>query len=309
MVARARERFAAERRHLARRRRRAEREGALPNLIVVGGLKCGTTSLHHYLNLHPEIAMSRPKELNFFVAELNWELGEEWYASHFDRRAAVRGETSPHYTNLPRFRGVAKRMRELLGKEARLVYMVRDPIDRMLSHYLHNVGGGYEHRSLEEALGDESSSYVARSRYAMQLEPYLSEFDRERVLVVSREELGRDRDATVRRVFGFCGVDPSFTSEQFDRQWETGSARAKEGGFRLMDRAVRLPGLRAVDRNFDRLPESLRWVVERLVHDPGSGSAPKPELPAALRASLEELFAPDVTRLEELTGRRFDWLR
>ena len=77
MVARARDRFAAERRHLARRRRWGVRHGALPNLLVIGGLKCGTTSLHHYLNLHPEIAMSRPKELNFFVAELNWDLGAD----------------------------------------------------------------------------------------------------------------------------------------------------------------------------------------------------------------------------------------
>ena len=115
MVARARDRFAAERRHLGRRRRRAERRGALPNLIVIGGLKCGTTSLHHYLGLHPRIEMSRPKELNFFVSELNWDLGADWYASHFDRSAQIRGETSPHYTNLPRFTGVAERMRELLG--------------------------------------------------------------------------------------------------------------------------------------------------------------------------------------------------
>ena len=86
MVARAHERFAAERRRASRRGRRGG--GAMPNLIVIGGLKCGTTSLHHYLNLHPEIAMSRPKELNFFVAELNWELGADWYRSHFDAGTA-----------------------------------------------------------------------------------------------------------------------------------------------------------------------------------------------------------------------------
>ena len=137
--------------------------------------------------------MSRPKELNFFVAELNWELGPDWYASHFDRAAPVRGESSPHYTNLPRFTGVAERMRELLGDEARIVYMVRDPIDRMLSHYLHNVGGGYESRPLEEALADPDSAYVARSRYAMQVEPYLEAFGAERVLIVAREELRDDR--------------------------------------------------------------------------------------------------------------------
>jgi hypothetical protein len=307
MVARARERFASERRHLERRRRQAEVRGALPNLIVIGGLKCGTTSLHHYLNLHPEIAMSRPKELNFFIAELNWELGPEWYASHFDRSAAVRGETSPHYTNLPRFGGVAERMRELLGAEARVVYMVRNPIERMLSHYLHNVGGGYESRPMEAALTDPSSAYVARSRYAMQFAPYMESFERDRVLIVANEDLGGEREATLRRVFEFCGVDSGFSSEQFEREWETGSGK-QDGGFRLMDRAVRLPGLRALDRNFDRLPESLRWVVERIVHDPGKGAAPKPQLPSDLRARLTSLVAADVAELERFTGRSFGWL-
>ena len=307
MVGRARERFAAERRHLQRRKRQAERAGALPNLIVIGGLKCGTTSLHHYLNLHPEIAMSRPKELNFFVAELNWELGPDWYASHFDRAAAVRGETSPHYTNMPRFEGVAERMRATLGDDARLIYMVREPLERILSHYLHNLGGGYESRSIEQALSDPDSAYVARSRYAMQLRPYLDAFDRERILIVANEDLAGRREQTVRQVFEFCGVDAGFTSEQFGREWETGSGKA-DGGFRLMDRAVRLPGLRALDRNFDRLPEPLRWRVERLVHDPEKGKAAKPELPAELRARLQSLLAEDVAELERIAGREFGWL-
>lgn len=305
MVARARERFAADRRRVASGRSR-ERRGALPNLIVIGGLKCGTTSLHHYLNLHPEISMSRPKELNFFVAELNWDLGPEWYASHFPPAAAVRGETSPHYTNLPRFGGVAERIHSLLDDDVRLVYMVRDPIDRMLSHYVHNVGGGYEHRPLAEALADEASSYLARSRYATQLAPYLEAFGVERIAIVAREELKRDRAATMRRAFSFLGVDPAFRSEQFEREWETGTAK-RGGRFQLLDRAVRLPGLRALDRNFDRLPESLRWLVERLVHDPEAGAAPKPDVPAPLRHRLAGLLRPEVERLEEIAGRRFGW--
>lgn len=304
MVARAHERFAAERRR-TRRARRA-REGALPNLIVIGGLKCGTTSLHHYLNLHPEVAMSRPKELNFFVAELNWELGVDWYRSHFAAGARVRGETSPHYTNLPRFEGVAERMRETLGGDARVVYMVRHPIERLLSHYLHSVGGGYEERPLEQAVADPRSAYVQRGLYAMQAAPYLDAFGADRVLIVGREELGREREATMRRVFEFAGVDPEFRSEQFDREWETGSGKGS-GGFRLMDRAVRLPGLRALDRNFDRLPERMRWMVERLVHDPDSGEAPKPELDPALRERLAAAFAPDAAELERLAGRSFGW--
>jgi sulfotransferase family protein len=307
MVARAHERFAAERRRASHRARGQGREGALPNLIIIGGLKCGTTSLHHYLNLHPEIAMSRPKELNFFVAELNWPLGRDWYAGHFDPSVRIRGESSPHYTNRPSFGGVPGRMREVLGSTVRLVYVVRDPIDRMLSHYLHNVGGGYEDRALVDALSDPESSYVTRSRYFFQAEPYLEEFGAESIQIVGREELKGDRPGTIRRTFEFLGVDPSFTSEQFEREWETGVAKTGSR-FRLMDRAVRLPGLRAIDRNFDRLPESLRWLAERVVHDPLGGEVPKPELPDSLRQRLVELLRDDTAKLEQLAGRRFGWL-
>jgi hypothetical protein len=107
-------------------------------------------------------------------------------------------------------------------------------------------------------------------------------------------------------VFEFAGVDPGFASPEFDREWETGSGKSS-GGFRLMDHAVRLPGLRALDRNFDRLPERLRWVVERLVHDPESGEAAKPELDSALRERLAGVFREDAARLEEIAGRAFGW--
>jgi Sulfotransferase family len=301
MLARAHERFAGE-----RRRSHTAGRGALPNLVLIGGLKCGTTSLHHYLNLHPDVAMSRPKELNFFIAELNWDLGRDWYVAHFDPEAPVRGETSPHYTARPRLDGVAERMHQLVP-EARLIYAVRDPIDRLLSHYLHNLGGGYDARSLEEVLADERSAYVDRSRYAYQLDPYLQAFGREAIAIVAQDELRGDREGTMRSLFEFLGIDPAFTSPEFSREWETGSAKGS-GGFRLMDRAVRLPGLRALDRNFDRLPEWLRWRVERIVHDPDSGEVAKPELPAGARERLQEIFAPDVARLEAIAGRRFGWL-
>jgi hypothetical protein len=196
-------------------------------------------------------------------------------------------------------------MRSLLP-DARLIYVVRDPIDRMLSHYLHNVGGGYDDRPLADAFADPQSAYVNRSRYYFQLEPYLEAFGPERIEIVTREELKRDRPETMRRVFAFVGVDPGFTSEQFEREWETGTGK-RTGRFRLMDRVVRLPGLRVLDRSFDRLPESLRWVVERIVHEPEAGEAPKPDVPPPLRDRLTELFANDVARLEETAGRRFGW--
>ncbi len=301
MCLRARERYSADRKSSMRRRRK--RHAALPNLIIIGGLKCGTTSIHHYLGLHPEIQMSKPKELNFFVEELNWDLGLDWYASRFDGRFGVRGESSPHYTNLPRFGGVAQRIHEHCPN-ARLIYMVRDPIKRILSHWVHAKGAGYETREMLSTLSEPDSSYINRSRYWMQLGPYLEHFDRAQIEVITQEELQGEREATMRRAFRFAGVDEGFTSEQFEREWE--KSAAKQGDkYQLMEKLIKLPGLRSFDRNFDRLPESLRWIVEKVVHDPEKPPAPKPELPEALIETLRGRFSEDVAALARFAGREF----
>jgi hypothetical protein len=301
MCARARERYSADRKSARRRRRKPH--AAMPNFIIIGGLKCGTTSIHHYLGLHPEIQMSKPKELNFFVTELNWDLGLDWYASRFDDRFKVRGESSPHYTNLPRYEGVPERIRTHCP-DARLLYMVRDPIKRILSHWVHATGAAYETRDMVEVLSDPNNQYVNRSRYWMQLQPYLEHFDREQIEVITQEELQGDREGTMRKAFGFVGVDETFTSEQFDREWEKSAAKSGDK-YQLMEKLIKLPGFRSFDRNFDRLPERLRWVVEKVVHDPEMPPAPKPVLPDDLFESLRGRFAEEVTELQKFTGREF----
>jgi hypothetical protein len=145
----------------------------LPNLIVIGSAKCGTTGLHRYLDLHPEIAMAAAKELDFFAGTQNWQRGVEWYESQF-RPATVRGETSPSYTQYPRVAGVPARMAQVVPS-ARLVYIVRDPIERTISAYRFRrwiIGG--ERREIDQALASfEQKSSLDSSRYAFQLEQYL----------------------------------------------------------------------------------------------------------------------------------------
>lgn len=92
MCDRARERFTADRNR--RLPRRKSKTATLPNMIIIGGLKCGTTSIHHYLGVHPDIHMSKPKELNFFAAEQNWDLGFDWYENRFDSTVRINGESS-----------------------------------------------------------------------------------------------------------------------------------------------------------------------------------------------------------------------
>ncbi|MBW1859792.1 MAG: sulfotransferase domain-containing protein, partial [Deltaproteobacteria bacterium] len=117
----------------------------------IGALKCGTTSLHYYLGLHPEISMSREKELYFFVKECNWYKGVDWYKSHFSGQSRIYGECTPIYTAYPVYRGVAERMHGVVPG-AKLIYVVRDPIDRLVSHYVHACEMGREDRGIEGAL-------------------------------------------------------------------------------------------------------------------------------------------------------------
>jgi hypothetical protein len=305
MSIRAWDRYRAPRR--SRWRRRRKRHAAMPNLIVLGGLKCGTTSFHHYLGLHPEIQMSKPKELSFFVSELNWVLGRDWYASRFDRRFPVRGESSPHYTNLPRFEGVAERMRECCP-DAKLIYLVRDPIERLLSHWLQNCGSGYETREMAPTVSDPESPYVYRSRYWLQLQPFLEAFDESQVAIFTQEEMKAEREETMRRAFRFAGVREDFSSEEFEREWErTGNKAGTK--YRFLNTTVRFPLMREFDERFDRLPESLRWLVERIVHDPRKPAPPKPELTPELAETLRGYFAADVAALQEFAGRRFEGWR
>src|SRR4051812_36073420 len=106
----------------------------LPTFLVIGAAKSGTTSLHSYLDLHPRVAMSEPKEPSFFNRE-DWEIRRDWYESLFDPAAEVRGESSTAYTRYPIVRGAPERIRALVP-DAKLVYVVRDPIDRLVAHWV-----------------------------------------------------------------------------------------------------------------------------------------------------------------------------
>jgi hypothetical protein len=237
----------------------------LPNLIVIGAQKCGTTALHEYLDLHPQVAMSRPKELDFFVEQHNWGRGRGWYERHFAADAPVRGESSPSYTNYPEFRGVAERAAELVP-DAKLVYLVRDPLDRIVSHYLHNRALGRGYPMIEAQLGDlRNSVFVAHSLYHVQLRRYLRVFPESSILVVDQADLLADRRGTLGRVFGFLGVAPDFDSPDFDRVHHVSAEKALDGR-----------------------------------------PLPVPRIESALRRRLVKRLGPDVERLRAQTGMAFE---
>ena len=183
----------------------------LPTFVVIGAMKAGTVSLRHCLDGHPDVFVGSGGtfgEPHFFVAEQNWSRGLGWYESLFDgaNGAAAIGECSPGYTWAHSYKGVPERMAQVVPK-ARLIYLVRDPIARMRSMYMHQVSAGRERRRAAEALLDDR--YLGPSRYGFQLAAFLDHFDRRQVLVIASEVL-RDRPhEALRPVFDHLAVDPS----------------------------------------------------------------------------------------------------
>jgi hypothetical protein len=272
---------------------------SLPTFVVIGAMKAGTVSLRHYLDEHPQVFLGRGgrfSEPNFFIAEENWSRGRGWYESLFAGagRAAAVGECSPCYTWAHVYRGVPERMAQVVP-EARLVYVVRDPIARMQSMYMHQVSAGRERRRPEVALLDDR--YLGPSLYGFQLAAFLDHFDRGQVLVIASETLrDRPREA-LSAVFGHLAVDPA-----------------------AVDLDQRRHDHRSADKPVPRLHD-LQWLPRRQVKlhprwrpDQRTGltrllttrraRAGDSAIPSELRGRLAERLAADLRRFEHLLGHQ-----
>ena len=275
----------------------------LPNLVIIGAMKSGTTSLHYYLKQHPEIFMSEPKELDFFVAQRNWPKGLDWYETHFPESTPIRGESSTFYSRCHLYSGVPERMHGVIP-DARLIYVLRDPVERIPSQYRQRILMGNEQRSFMDALEDLSDDnvYLNDSRYFMQLEQYLAFYPKERILVLSFEELRDRRLETLKKAFRFLGVDDSFTSSAYT---EIRNRSVDKLPRNWVGRQIRkIPFRRKVRR---MLPAALhRWYsdVTSVPLPPEKHMVVTPELRLSLLARLQG----DIVKLKAFTGRDFsEW--
>jgi hypothetical protein len=270
---------------------------SLPNFLVIGAMKAGTTSLYHYLKVHPQVFMSPTKELDFFVEELNWARGLDWYKRQFEYATHDRvalGEASTSYTMYPHYQGVPERISKNLP-EVRLIYVVRSPIDRIRSQYQHNVITGTERRSIDEAVF-ENPVYINCSRYAFQIEQYLEYFSRERLLIITSERLDRDRLASTRRIFEFLGVDPGFVPPNLSRDfYRSGERMSYPPLVAFLRRSLkkRLPQIRL------SVLGSVGHHLRILLRQEDDSSPPASvEMKHETKLKLEELLARDQDRLQ-----------
>jgi hypothetical protein len=253
-------------------RRATRRPRSLPDFLVIGAQRSGTTSLYRYLSAHPDIAPSLGKELQFF--SLEYGRGEGWYRAHFPSDARRRRHQARRQRHLLSFEATPYYLFHPLAPEraahhlsqAKLIAVLRDPVERAYSHFKHSKGRGVEPLDFEAALAAEDGrlaadpehrsrasriwSYASRGLYDLQLERWLRHFPREQLLVLRSEDLYEHTADTYAEVLAFLDA----------------------ADVRLTDRAAY------------------------------AGTPPADPLPADLRRRLEERFRPHNERLATLLG-------
>lgn len=185
--------------------------------FVVGAQRCGTTSLHHYLTKHPQICMGSKKEIHYYSVDGNYAKGKDWYLSKFKNctEAQITGDSSPLYMYLDSV--PARIVKDY--KNAKLIFILRNPIERAWSHYSLQLKKGIEFLSFEEAIRKENSrieqnfykkrkfSYLDRGKYILQIKRYLAHFSKEQMLFIFSKDLKNNPNKVMNTIFKFLEIE------------------------------------------------------------------------------------------------------
>jgi hypothetical protein len=295
----------------------------LPNFLIIGAMKAGTSALYLYLDQHPEVYMSPVKEPNFFAFEgedldfqapmdrqginatsvTDLEAYRRLFEGVTDEKAV--GEASHWYLYWP---GAAERIQYHIP-EVRLIAMLRNPVERAYSEYLHFVRDGHEsYENFGRALDAEEERiaqnwamgrYADRGFYYEQLKRYFDRFDEDQIRIYLHDDFTADSLAVVRDVYRFIGVDPGFRPDISRRPNPSGLPKNK------LLHYVMNPSMSWQKQLIKRLPDWMRRIGSRL----RSRNLEKPPLLAQHRRRLTDLYREDVHRLEELIDRDLSmWL-
>lgn len=289
-----------------------DRKGCLilPNFLIVGTMKAGTTSLFDILNQHSQIYLPPQKELHFFDHDDQVNKGLEFYAQYFKDAGNTKaiGEASPSYLFYPE---VAARIYTMLGEKMRIIVLLRNPAERAFSHYKMMLANGFEKRSFTEAITtnlqslqkginfDRVTSYLDRGFYAAQLRNYNQFFPKENIkIVLFEEDFAENRKRTIRQIQKFLGVDYENVVVSI-KTMPTGKMRSAN-----LDQVLNTA--HPVNQFFKKMIPSKKvrkWIKYWLNEANISELIPRDELEALKPKLINEVFYDDILETEKLIGR------
>jgi hypothetical protein len=264
-----------------------------PDFIIIGAMKCATSTLHEQLAMQPGLFMSELKEPNFFSNDQEYQKGWDWYLSHFAdaQTTDLCGESSTHYTKLPTYPQTIERIAQYLP-EAKFIYVMRHPIDRLVSQYIHEVTQKVINIDINRAIY-EHPELIDYSRYTMQLEPYFATFGQAKILPIFFERMLNSSQAELTKVGKFINYSGNPTwQENIDAQ-NVSSERLMKSAWR--DFVVEMPGLKQIRQKF--IPKSFRNWVKGFWQ-----MKDKPQLTPQNIEVLQGIFDEDLSKLGNWLG-------
>ena len=288
----------------------AENSQGPVDFMIIGAAKSGTTSLAAQLAQHDQVFFSQPKEPTFFShAGSDWRHQlDEYHARYFadaprhtgDGRRVLLGEGSVSYSFFPNYAHTPQRLAEY-NPELRLIYMMRDPVERFRSQFAFDAARGFLRAESVERAIMERPSLVYRGLYAKQIARYLEHFPREQLLLLTFEDYRADPLATLSEAARFLGL----ASDDLSYIDLSPKNVTRTRGY-ISPIGRRLEKHPLVLKAGPVIPQAVRTLVRRATT---RRAAAKPELTAEQRGVLETLFAADVREVGEMLGRDLWWLR
>ncbi|HDH58428.1 MAG TPA: hypothetical protein ENF16_07445 [Bacteroidetes bacterium] len=271
----------------------------LPTFIIPGAAKAGTTTLHYCLSQHPEILMSKAKEPNVFEYRKENRIDLKPYDSMFDDYSGEKaiGEASVNYMVKPESVGA---IYEHIP-DVKLIFSLRDPVKRAVSHYWHRINAGMISESLEEVISKGREAFpIYYGLYSTHIRRFLQFFPRENIFINILEEMNRNWDESFMRIFRFIGVDDSFKVVRGEKR-NSASRRRSLAFHRSVEIMRRGHGykryiFRPIRETGKKLSEKmLEWNLKPFQTPPTDPD---------IERRLAEFFIPEIEGLEELMGRQ-----
>lgn len=263
-----------------------------PNFIIIGAMKCATSSLHEQLAEQPGFFMSTPKEPNFFSNDEQYAKGTVWYDNLFSMAGEQPfiGESSTHYSKLPTYPKTLERLQNHFDTPPKIIYIIRHPIDRLVSQYIHEWTQNVIKVDINHALSLHPE-LISYSLYHYQISPYIEAFGKENVLLVPFSGLKQHPQKELERICNFLGY-------QGEAEWKTDLQQSNVSAerirkFPLYNLMVDSAPAAFIRRTF--IPQGLRDMIKRRFT-----MNKRPELSSENINMLEQRFNQDLAQLNAL---------
>lgn len=295
----------------------------LPSFVIIGAPKSGTTSLYHYLKQHPDIYLPEKKELHYFSYQYlinncngpgdkdvlrNLAATFDEYCDYFKHAGdhKIVGEVSPSYLY---YSDTRKAIKSTL-QDVSIIVILRNPIQKAYSQYMHLVRENLETLSFASALESEKSRYKAgwsdiwryaeSSLYTQRLQDYIETFGKDRIKIVLYDELQADAASLMRLLYAFIGVDPHVTCNTEVIYNRTGPPKSKYVANVLFKPSFVKDIAKMV------LPQRLRMSLKHRITEMNTGA--KPPIDKTVYQYLRNYFYRDIADLQDLIHKKLTWL-